>query len=324
MSMKLKIDEVAAHVGHVDLFVCSSSFEARCLSLAEQMSAQVRRAIVVEAREFAKAAGPQRERLRQLFEGHLDEVDVSSLSPSDTANVLFREVVRRIQEIGTGRVFIDVTTFTHEHLLILLALIERQPLGCDLQCGYTSAAEYSVNTDEDGVWLSRGIRQVRSVLGYPGELMPSRKLHLIILVGFENDRARGMIEIMEPSILSLGVGQMDKSISAGHYKRNERFWSRLNTFVDTESRSRSVVHRFTFSCVDPFEARDAVLFQSERFPEFNSVVCPMNTKISTIGVGLAAMKLSRLQVVYAAAEEYNELGYSTPSDEARLFSLRLT
>jgi hypothetical protein len=225
-----------------------------------------------------------------------------------------------MREIGTGTVLLDITTFTHEHLLILMALIRSHGLSCKIQIGYIGAAEYSTNTDEESVWLSRGVQQVRSILGYPGGMAPSKRLHLIILVGFEVERARALIEIMEPSRLSLGIGAAEKSISARHYIRNERFSNRLKEFLGTQAQIQTEVDTFTFSCVDADEVRGAILMQAAKYTEFNTVICPMNTKISTIGVGLAALQDPRLQVVYAVVAEYNEAGYSTPGEEVRIFS----
>ena len=224
-----------------------------------------------------------------------------------------------MKKIGTGTVLLDITTFTHEHLLILMALIRNHALPCKILLGYTGAAEYSTNTDEESVWLSRGVGQVRSILGYPGYMAPSKRLHLIVLVGFEVERARTLIEIMEPTKLSLGIGAPENSISSHHYTRNERFRNRLQEFHVRQAQTQTEVDKFTFSCIDPDEARDAILLQAAKYTEFNTVVCPMNTKISTIGVGLAALQEPRLQVVYAAVAEYNEAGYSTPGEEVRVF-----
>jgi len=322
VSFKVALNDLDKHVdGHIDLFVSTASFEDRCLSLATKLAARIGTAVIVRASEYENGASVNRKRLEELFAGRLEQAVVSAKSPLTTATVLAQEVVSRMDATNGGSVFVDITTFTHEHVLILLALIKGRRPNCRIQCGYTGAAEYSTNTDEEGVWLSRGVRQVRSILGYPGGLLPSRRLHLVVLVGFESDRASTLIEIMEPSRLSLGVGHMEQSISPHHYARNERFAKQLGAFLDAQTRIQADVERFTFSCVDPLDAQEAVRNQAKKFSEFNTVVCPMNTKISTIGVGLAALSDTTLQVVYAAPEEYNELGYSAPGEYATLFRL---
>lgn len=323
MTSRVSLKEFgSADPSPIDLFVCSASFEERCVSIAKSLSGRIRQAVIVRNREFVSTSDQYFQTLQALFGGQAIEALVSSVSPMVTADVLAKEVVSRV----TGRlanIFVDITTFTHEHLLILMALVKKHGLRGRFTFGYTGAAEYSTNTDEENVWLSRGVRQVRSILGYPGNLAPSKRLHLIVLMGFESERARLLIEIMEPSKISLGVGDPAKSVSQHHFARNERFLSRLGSFLETQTLIQTEITRFSFSCVDPFEARDVVLRESSRFSDFNSVVCPMNTKISTVGVGLAALASPRLQIVYASPEEYNEEGYSSPGDDVTTFEVAL-
>lgn len=321
MSPKLSLDAIGASLpSEIDLFICTASFESRCLSIATRVAARTRQAVIVRNSEFVASTEINFKTLQAFFSNRAHEALVSSMSPTVTADVFSSAVISRMREIGAGNVLLDITTFTHEHLLILLALIRSHGLPCKIQLGYTGAAEYSTNTDEESVWLSRGVGQVRSILGYPGSMAPSKRLHLIILVGFEVERARALIEIMEPSKLSLGIGAAEKSVSLRHYIRNERFSNRLQEFLGRQAQIQAEVDTFTFSCVDPDEARDAVLVQAAKYTEFNTAICPMNTKISTIGVGLAALQDPRLQVVYAVVAEYNEAGYATPGDEVRIFS----
>ena len=47
----------------------------------------------------------------------------------------------------------------------------------------------------------------------------------------------------------------------------------------------------------------------------------MNTKISTLGVALAAMERSDLQICYGPAATYNVDNYSSPDDHCYLFQL---
>ena len=45
------------------------------------------------------------------------------------------------------------------------------------------------NKNLEAKWLSRGIGEVRSILGYSGTLKPSRSNLLIVIVGYEYERA---------------------------------------------------------------------------------------------------------------------------------------
>jgi len=158
-------------------------------------------------------------------------------------------------------------------------------------------------------------------LGFPGEFLPSKKLHLIVLVGFEHERAKAVIERFEPTVLTLGIGEVSQSVSAGHYATNQKFFDEVKRFVDMRTSVYSAIETFQFSGIDPILTRDIVLSQVDRISGCNTVICPMNTKISTLGVGLAAIKNRSLQVCYSRAITYNEIGYSTPSQQVTLFRI---
>ena len=74
------------------------------------------------------------------------------------------------------------------------------------------------------------------------------------------------------------------------------------------------VRRFEFSTADPVTARDDILRQCKKFAPYNVLVAPMNTKLSTIGAGLAAVWHPQIQLTYALPITYNLKGYSVPSD----------
>ena len=46
----------------------------------------------------------------------------------------------------------------------------------------------------------------------------------------------------------------------------------------------------------------------------NTVIAPLNTKISTIGADLAALENENIQLAYAKPNIYNVDGYSIPNE----------
>lgn len=205
-------------------------------------------------------------------------------------------------------VVIDTTTFTHEGLLILLRLLASCLRASDaVHIVYTPASDYALGSEAAEKWLSRGLKEIRSVLGFPGKMVPARNLHLIVLVGFEVERARMLIDACEPDIVSLGSGRDATDAGKTHLPRN------------TESlRALSVLYpdflKFEFSSVDPSETEDVLSRQVDLYPGRNTIIAPMNTKLSTIGAALLAMKRREIQLCYAPAITYNTPAYSSPCD----------
>jgi hypothetical protein len=322
MIVKVPIYKIGEHVPNVvDVFICTASFEARCTTIAAELSPRIRTSFIIRNREVAGESEENYSVLKNTLGEKIHEITVSLNSATETADQFKKHIIEGLQQLRGGTTFVDITTFTHEQLLIFLALLKLHPPKGRVFLGYTGAGEYSTNTNDVNVWLSRGVKTLRSVLGYPGRLAPTKKLHLMILVGFESERAQALIEIMEPAKLSLGVGRKEQSVSAAHYARNKKFYEKLEAFVSRQTQIQATVDKFDFSCIDPSEAKDDVLLHVKQYTDFNTVICPMNTKLSTVGAGLAALEEDNLQVVYAQAEEYNQAGYSTPGATATIFEL---
>ncbi|GJI88890.1 hypothetical protein [Duganella hordei] len=323
MSHKINIIDIAQSLPErIALFIGTASFEARCLSILTSLVDSADAFMFfknVEAGEIAEE-NLQKMRALTILKNRVFEIDLDR--PTITADA-FQKCLSMIDSAADGLIFVDITTFTHEQLLIFLRVVTQTKHGRRFIFGYTGAEQYSTNTNADGVWLSRGVSQVRSILGFPGEFLPSKKLHLIVLVGFEHDRAKAVIEKFEPSSLTLGIGDVSHSVSKAHYETNQRFFDEVKSFIDLKTSIYSQVNIFKFSGIDPVAAKSSILAEVKRLPAYNTVICPMNTKISTFGAGLAAVENPALQVCYSRAITYNESGYSTPSAQATIFEMDL-
>jgi hypothetical protein len=207
--------------GRIDLFVCSASYEDRCLSVPTSINASSVKTALILSNQDVLGNGPQnRVRLAQHFGDSAKQITISKHQAIRTGDRLLEQFDQFSAQAPLNCV-VDVTCLTHEALLILFAILKvRLPHGSTTTFLYTPANEYDPGTDSSEKWLSKGIRNLRSVLGYPGKLMPSRKTHLIVLVGFEADRTLKLIEAMEPTSLTLGMGRQPTNES--HTSTNQQ------------------------------------------------------------------------------------------------------
>jgi hypothetical protein len=219
---------------------------------------------------------------------------------------------------------IDITSLSHELLVLVLGMLNQLGGLNRTTLLYVGAAAYSTNTEPGEMWLSRGVKDVRSVLGFPGNMLPSRRLHLTILTGFEVERAAEVILRYEPSSLSIGLGAKGQSVSEAHHNKNQEFFDRIAAFASSQDYGTDDVARFSFSCISPTETRDQLIehiSSLEGFKQRNLVVCPLNTKLSTVGVVLAAIEYPDIQICYAEPEQYNTEGYSSPGTDVTIVKL---
>ena len=75
------------------------------------------------------------------------------------------------------------------------------------------------------------------------------------------------------------------------------------------------VEEFVFSCYDAVAAERAIGSVVAESEGYNTILAPMNTKISTLGAGRLALRDGAVQICYAQADIYNFRRYSTPGSE---------
>lgn len=316
---KIALSSLAATLPErVNIFICSASFERRSTVIPASLAAShINHAIIcVNKVAFTSKIDETAREICHMFNGRSHLAEMSLDDPLLIADRLQYEL-RRLPEYKATTYAIDITSFTHEALLILLRILHATVRPQDkVICLYNAASDYSVDEPPERKWLTKGVGEIRSVLGYPGKIIPTHKIHLLVLVGFETERAERIIAAYEPTVLSLGYGSQLQSIRAPFHSLNKQFHRTL-------SEKYTNVFEFTFSCEDALATKAAVETQARLFNGFNVVVAPMNTKISTAGVALAAFENEALQICYATAEQYNFLAYSAPSDDCYIFEMPL-
>lgn len=302
-----------------DIFICSSSFENRCKAIPESIDpANIVRALILKNVNIGEVQ-ENADYLSNLFTDKAHFINVSTQSCIETADNIADAIVPSISNTSLSSVVIDITTFTHESLLVLINILNKfkhQKLSITLL--YTSAIEYS--TDKKAIedkWLSSGVSGIRTVLGYSGDVKPLNKTHLIMFVGYESSRSSKIIELIEPSIISLGYGEAGTSTNSNHEEASSYF----HTVVEEMAKKHAKVYPFPFSCSNPYDVKKKIIEQCSIDKNANIVVAPMNTKLSTIGVGLAALELGTIQLCYAPAIQYNTDHYSKPGNTFSAFKL---
>ena len=314
----LNLADVRSSVDDVDVFLCSSSFEDRCRSIPDQIEpGAAKHVLVMENKNLSRYVRGNADYLRARFGERSRIVAADTTKPLITAHSI-TTALNQVRTSSPQTYLLDITAITHESLLILLQTLRLSAMPGDrIRLCYCNAAEYAVGLPMKQKWLSKGADEVRSVLGYPGEVLLSRKNHLVMLVGYEHERASKMIEMFEPDMISLGYGKSSSQTSRKHLAASRHF----GKLVKDTAVLYANVASFRFSCSDPWDVRDRILRISRRSRNYNTILAPLNTKLSTVGCALAAFQDDRIQLCYAPARLYNYAGYSAPGDMVYTFDL---
>ena len=299
---KIGIQSINEYIPENSAFICFASFEKRCITLANIIDLQ----LIDKAYIFRNCDEPMRmynnDNAYQIKERIkvASTIEVSINKPVSIAeNVL--AVTSEIIRSAIKNVIVDISTFTHEALIILIKNIFIYRSFFDsILLVYNGASEYAD-------WLSKGCKYIRNVIGYPGLFRPSHKDHLIILTGFEKERATQLVELFEPDILSVGNGidpTEQNHINTMDTMKNEfEIWFR-NLGIRCDP--------FNFSCSDITSTIQTIKNQINKYKDVNTVLVPLNTKLSTVSAAMVALQNPQIQVIYPIPEVYN-LSYSKPS-----------
>ena len=310
MSSKISLPSLSSSISNpIDLVITCASFEDRCLSASLVLpERQIASAIIFFIEEFSSFSSANRSKLRSHFKDKGQEVSLFHNNPRRTADKIIDTLDSSFSDCQN--ILVDISTFTRESLLILIKALEqnKQPHQ-KFQLVYTCAENTSTN-------LSYNPIELRSVMGYMGEMKPAMPLHLVIMLGFEYERAQQVIDEYEPDYISIGCGSSTESISNDLYELNVEFKERLiSIYTD------NVIDQFVHSLVDPFNTEAELARIIDQKTGCNTAIVPLNNKISTVGAALLAIKRPEIQICYTQMGEYNIENYSKASNQCYVINL---
>ncbi|UFH31642.1 hypothetical protein LNP04_16980 [Chryseobacterium sp. C-71] len=315
--MKIIENNLIEHLNEIDLFICSSGFESRSKKVALSLSQSlVAKAIVFHMSDTYRISNEHLSLIEEHF-NDIEKIIYPKNAPLDTFDIFYSTLknVSLLNNKAKLKTVIDISTFTREILLILIKVLSLPTFAnFDVKIIYTPNKSYANNSKN--AWMTRGVRDIRSIVGYSGLLSPSKKTVLIILAGFEEERTENIIDSFEPYHIILGKPSKSDSIT------NELSEIADNKYNFIKKKyEHLIVEEFEFSCIsyeNTFKSLDKII---KKFAGFNLIVSPLNNKISTVGVAMSALKNEELQVCYASANQYNIDAENIECDYFMLFDL---
>jgi hypothetical protein len=290
-----------------DLYLTSAGFEERTLTATESLDSEYEAdwGIVYVNKEYFKRSNSEvtkthLKKQKESLEKNCKNVDVlmGSWLEADEQLYTLRDGFQNFAGRDNLNITVDVTSFNRESLLVAFNILY------SLSNNITTRVLY-VSPEEHGEWLTKGHRLVRNVIGFAGIQNSSKPTLLIILSGFEKDRAVSTIEEIEPGKVLMGIGNPPTK----------------ETFLEENLQKQELVlsqqatDRFRFSADSISDSKkDIKEVIQEYTDDYNLVLSPMSTKLSTLGAWGAARESREVQVVYTIPSEYNLKNYSSGSE----------
>lgn len=297
------------------LFVCMSFENIRWKAYLEENKSNYTNIIIFYNKEFI-----------DFYKDHISDyvndsrcklVETSIDNPISTADCYINIIDKYEQKL----IDIDCSTFTHEHLLILFKVFEFLEYKHTINIIYTTVDEYSVGKHNG--WLSKGVKEIRNILGYSGNMIPSKQLHLIVLVGLENERLEKIITEYEPNKITIGKCTKESSFSDNISELNRKHYADIDNFMKKVISNLSDSEEFEFSCSVPEETYMKLNEIIKKNEDYNNIIIAGNSKISTLGVMKLALENETLQLCYAQPIEYNLDSYTQGVKDFKYYEIEI-
>ena len=285
-----------------DIFIIGASFEERSIALEQYLKENYRcKNAIIYYNDDNTCYETNLEKINKTLEGKVQEEII--IKEGSHRNILKKnKIMIEIAEFcrthknknGCTNIAIDITSFTRVDLIIILDYIKSYLEDVIIKVIYVSPMEH-------GEWLSKGYTEISNIMGFSGCYDVLKPTALIILSGFEKDRPINMVEAYEPQKVFLGFSNPAVQDSFG--KRNAEVHNDLLHYQN--------VYRFDFAASDIWQCYESLeKIIKENIKEYNIVIAPLCTKLSTIACFLLARNYPEVQLVYCYPLEYNYETYS--------------
>jgi hypothetical protein len=300
-------------------FICFASFESRSTVSAQSIKgSRVSSGYCLTDKNMVKSIASEKCILETLIAVKRVSLDLKRpIMVAETLTTIVKDLIEKQEKY----LVIDITTFTHEVLLVMLKLLRlNRENFSEIHLLYVGAKEYAQGLNASEKWLSKGCKDVRNVIGYAGLMRPNKMTNLTLLTGFEVERATRLIDIIEPEHLSLGIGvsptHPNSQTAMDEFRHKFEMWKQ-------NYKNKDNCDVFDFSCKNVQDAISDIEQALTSYPEnkYNNIIVPLNTKLSTIAVALFALQHPYIQLGYAVPEAYNTDNYSSAGDNITVVEL---
>ena len=290
-----------------DVFICSASFEERCVGTCRLFDDYRFRNGFVFVND--QPAGNKEQRLREIraMTNPLGRVEVLWYSETDPAGSIasFTKYLHQIDLDPANTVItLDISTFNKRHLLMLLKELDERGYWDSLRILYTEPQDYATDLY---LPLSMGIKQIEPVQGFVNTQPLNKPLLLLILLGYEGDRAMALFNNIDPNETILVVPK-----PAFHDEwegRTEKMNSDLITLLGVES----LRYADSRHPEEVAETMAKILTSGDHnLDDWSCYISPLGTKPQIVGLYLFwRQNHNKFSILYAQPLKHNEFFNST-------------
>jgi hypothetical protein len=299
-----------------DLFISCISYEPRTTGSLEKLAENYKAnsALFLLNKRFQELMKviEAKEKIRDLLNSHSyfskwEYVTSALENPLEAIIGIDKIIKKNLGKKPKLNITLDITTFPRGELLTVIYYLSHLIQKVVIRIIYISPDKY-------GDPLSEGYGGSMLLPFFEGPTTFGKKTALLILTGFEYDRATSLIDDLEPSALMIGrpiPGTSEKFKDA-----SERIVSRI-------SMTRKITKKiYDIPANDPFlcaERVQEIIKANSR--EYDFYLATLGTKLQALGAYLAYEEAQNFRIVYPLPLAYNTDDYSYGCDKIFEFTL---
>lgn len=197
--------------------------------------------------------------------------------------------VKDFKEVNN--VLLDITTMPRDTIWSFLFFLTSNNI--DIDYIYYSPKEYNKN------WLSKEPGKPRLLLKHSGITKLGNQTALIIITGFESERAKQLINFFEPKLTVLGF-QIGNQFE--NEKRNREVLNSVKGYTELKS--------FDIDAYSEGSGYDKIMEEIEKLNDYNIVLTSLGPKPTAISMYRIVKERPEIALAYVPSKQFNDK-YST-------------
>lgn len=200
---------------------------------------------------------------------------------------IFSEIEQHV--VAGDEVIVDISTMPRDVIWSVFWMLERK--GVDVKYVYHSPAEYG------GDWLSRDPRPPRIVYKLSGEVGPTDSTTLVLILGYDIQRAKRLIRWYAPERIILGVQVGDR------FERNQDLMQRQREELTEQYDGFS----FELDAFAEDRGHGAICKAVRDVSEHENVIMSsLGPKLTSVSIYEVQREFSRFGLAYTPANEFSD------------------
>ena len=299
----MKIPLARTRLPDNSLLILCSSQEDRCLGIIQATQDWSPRSSLLFRYDPMSTRGEDNHATLSSHLGQRTSVAEARLDHIVSRGPTAAPIAKALRQHGKNPLVLDISVMSKRYLFVLLRWLDDHGYWDRLWILYSEPEVYGT---EGHIPLSFGVASVTHLPGFTSVSNPSRRLHAVLFLGYEGDRALATYEFLQPTKTTVVVP--DPPFRPSWSGRTEVQNRNLLATIDSGS---SLVKTDALDPVSTYQALCKIFGEVTSRSDYSRALCPLGTKPQVVGSYMYLREcLDPPAVMYSWVLRHNDHYYS--------------